>query len=75
MSQKQCVVFKIYNNPNIEQLGVCSVKLRHKDKFTRYRFFVILSNGPALSGMSDLEMIEENQVGRKFDSQRNQPAF
>ena len=26
------VVFKTYNNSNIEQLGVCSVKLRYKEK-------------------------------------------
>ena len=27
-------VLKKYNNPNIEQLGICSVKLRHKDKLS-----------------------------------------
>ena len=47
------VVLKTCINSNIEQLGVCSVKLRHKDKVARCRCFVVLGECPALLGMPD----------------------
>ena len=32
MSKNNMVVLKRYKNSNMEQLGVCSIKLRHKEK-------------------------------------------
>ena len=77
------MVLQIFNKSNIEQLGVSSVKLRHKDKAARCRIFVVTGDGPALLGMPDIELlvilkitcevIEDQQVGRKFDSQAMEP--
>ena len=50
-------VFKTYNQSNIEQLGVCAVRLRHKDKIAICRLFVVPGDGPALLGMSDIELL------------------
>ena len=54
---KQCVVLKVYHNSNIEQLGICTVKLQHKDNIVKYRFFAVPGYGPALLGMLDREVI------------------
>ena len=45
-----------YNNSNIEELHVCTVKLRHKDKVARCRFFVVQGDGSVLLGMLDIEV-------------------
>ena len=73
------VILKTYNNSHIEQLGICSVWLKHKDNVVRCRFFVVPGNGPALLGMLDTELLEllkimskvlnQQQVGRKVNSQ------
>ena len=73
------VVLKAYNNSNIEQCGICLVRLRHKDKVVRCRFFVVSGDGPVLLGMPDIKLLgllnktcnglDQEQVGRKFDSQ------
>ena len=55
MPQSNVVVLKTYNNSNIKQLDVCSVKLRHK--VARCRFFVVPGNSPALLGMHDIELL------------------
>ena len=47
----------MYNESNIEQLSVCTVKLRHKDKVVRCKFFVLPRDGPVLLGMPDKELL------------------
>ena len=68
----------MYNNLNIEQLGVCSVNLRHKDKVVRFRFFVVKGDSPALLGTADIELLGilkimcdviGQEADRTFDSQ------
>ena len=58
---------------------MCTVKLRHKNKSAKCRFLVLPGDGPALLGMSGIELlnvlrIKCNVIGelpenRKFDSQ------
>ena len=60
---------------------MCSVKIRHKDKVARCRFFVVPGDGPALLGMPDIKLLsilmimfnvtEDQQTSRKFDSPEN----
>ena len=50
-------MLKIYYQSNIEQLGMCTVKIRHKDKCVKCRLFVIPDDGSALLGMSDIELL------------------
>ena len=40
----------------IEQLSVCTVKIRHKDKCPKCRFFVVPGDGQALLEMPDIEL-------------------
>ena len=64
---------------NIKQIGVCTVKLRHKDKITRCRFFAVPGNGQVLLGMPNIELlgkmkimckvVREQLADRKCDSQ------
>ena len=75
-----CRHFKAYTNSSIEHLGV----LRHKDKVARCRFFVVPGDFPALLELQDIkvlaileimcEVVNGQQVGRKFDSQIMQPS-
>ena len=37
--------------------GVCIVRLRHKDKTARCRFFVVPGDNPALLGMFDIKLL------------------
>ena len=53
----QKTTLKAYNNSNIEQLGCHSIKLRHKDKIARCRFFVVPGDGQELLGMPDIELL------------------
>ena len=72
-------MLKTYNQSNIEQLSVCTIKLRHKDKCIKCRFFVIPDDCPALIGMPDIELLSKLGImcgiigrpheTRKFDSQ------
>ena len=83
-TKNNLVVLKKDNQSNIEQIGVCTVKLRYKDKITRYRFFVVPGDGPALLGMPEIELlgilkimcdvIEGQQADRNFDSQTMEPS-
>ena len=73
-----------YNNSNTEQLGVCVVKLRYKDKIVRYRFFAVPGEGQALLGIPDIEflgklkmmcdVIESQEADRKCNSQTMEPS-
>ena len=57
MPQKQFTDAITYNQSDIEQLGMCTVKLRHKDKCVKYRFCVVPGDCPALLGMLDIEQL------------------
>ena len=47
-----------YNQSDTEQLGVCTVKLRHKDECSKCRFFALPGDGPALLGMQDMKLLD-----------------
>ena len=50
-------MLKTNNLSDIEQLGIHTVKLRHRDKSIRYIFLVGLGDSPTLLGMSDSELL------------------
>ena len=64
---------------NIEQLCVCAVKIRHKNKCVKYRFFVVPGDSPIMLGMPDIELLNILRItcdtiggyheSRKFNSQ------
>ena len=56
-TKNNSVILKTYTNSTIDQLGSCSVWLRHKYKVVRCRFFVVPGNGTALLGMLDNEQL------------------
>ena len=74
----------MYNNSNKEQSGICSVWLKHKDKVIRSRLFLVPGNSPVLLGLLDIEplgllkimckVLDQQQVGRKFDSQTKEAS-
>ena len=76
MLQNQNLVLRMYVL-YIERFGIFTVKLRCKDNVTKCRFFVVPSEGPALCGMPDIEVlcvleikcevIDSQQAGKKFD--------
>ena len=77
------IVLKPYNQSSIEQLGVCIVKLRHKNKIAKCRSFVVPGDDPALLGMPDIELgimkimfdiIEDQQADKKFAFQTMEPS-
>ena len=43
------IVLKTYNESNIEQPSRCLVRIRYNDKCVKYRFFVVLCDGPAFA--------------------------
>ena len=55
-SKYNSVILKSYNQSDIEQLGMCTVKSKHKDKSANCRFFVVPVEGTALLGMPDIEL-------------------
>ena len=42
---------------SFEHLGVCTVRLRHKDKNAKCRFFVKLEDGLVLLEMPDIKLL------------------
>ena len=56
-TRNNSVVITTYSQSNIEQLGVCTVRLKHKEITARYRFFVVPGYSPALLGMSDRDLL------------------
>ena len=46
----------MYNNSNIDQLGICLVWSKHKGKVVR-RFFVVQGDHPVLLGLPDMELV------------------
>ena len=56
-TKNNSAILKMYSTSNIEQLGICSVWLKHKDKIIRCGFFVVPSDGPVLLGLLDIELL------------------
>ena len=48
---------KMYNKTIITQLGICKVVVEHKNNKKTCQFFVVPSNGQALLGMPDTDML------------------
>ena len=57
VTKDNTVVLKMYNNSNIDQLGVCMIKPRPGYKVARCRFLVVPGNGPVLLGMPDIDLL------------------
>ena len=65
-------------------MDICTVRLRHKDKIARIRFFVAPGDGQALLGMPDIELlnilqitgkeVRDQQADKKFDSRPMQSS-
>ena len=63
---------------------MCTVRLRHKDKFARCRLFVLPGHSPALLDMPDIKLLDlvkilhegvgDQQADRKFNFQIIQPC-
>ena len=78
------LVLKTFNESNIEQLGRCSVRIRHNNKCAKCRFFIVPGDGPALLRMPDIELLGIIRVmcerignkanARKFDMQTRHSA-
>ena len=51
------MVLKTYNSI-IEQLGICTVRSKHKDNANKCMFFVVPGDSPALLGLPDIEMLD-----------------
>ena len=72
------IVPKTYNQSSIEQLGRCSVNIRHNNNCVSCRFFEVPLVGPASVGMPDIELlgiikvmyetIDNKNTSRKFDT-------
>ena len=50
-------MLKAYNQWDIEQIEMCTVKVRYKDKSTKYRFFVVPGYSPTPIGIPDIELL------------------
>ena len=52
------IISYVTNMKSIKQrkTGMCTVKLRHKDKCFKCTFFVVPGDGLALLGMSDIDL-------------------
>ena len=84
VTRNKSIALKTYNQSNIEQLVLCTVRVRQEDQTTRSRFFVVLGDSQALLGMPDIELlgilkitcdvVEGQQTGRKFYSQTVKPS-
>ena len=72
-------MLKTYNQLDIEQLGICTFKLRHIDKGSKCQYFVVPGDSTALLGIPDIKVlsilrITQDTIGepnesRRFDSQ------
>ena len=52
------VIPKTYNESITEQVSICSVRLRHKDKTAKYIFFVVSGDGPALLRVPGIDVLD-----------------
>ena len=58
MPEKLISYTKTYNQSSTEQLGVCTLRLRHKDKTAKCRFFTEPGDGPVLLGIPDIKVLD-----------------
>ena len=82
--KQQLSPVKTYNQLDIEQLGVCTMKLRHEDRNATCRFFVVPEDGQPLLGMPDIELLnilkrtfevkDDTHESRKFNSQKREAS-
>ena len=56
-TKNKSVILNPYNQSYIKQLGVCTVKLRHKDKDVKHRFFVVPGDGQAVLAKPDIKLL------------------
>ena len=56
-NKNNSVLLKRYSQLGIKELGVSTVRLRHKDKNAKCRFFVMSADNPALLEMPDIELL------------------
>ena len=64
------MALKIYNDSNIEQLGALTVKLRHKVVICR--FFLVVGYGPALLGITNIQVLSILKTVYKFSMVKKQ---
>ena len=57
MLQKQFNHIKNINQSDIQQLVICTVRLRHKDRYATCRSFVVPRDCPSLLGIPDIELL------------------
>ena len=50
-------MLKTYNQSSIEQLGVCTIRLKHKGKTAKCRLFLVPGDSPVQLGMPDIEVL------------------
>ena len=51
------IIFKTYNQSNVQHLSRCTLKIRHNAKCGQCRFFVVPGDSPTLLGMPDIELL------------------
>ena len=78
------IMSKTYKQTNIDQLGLCTVKIRCKDKCVKCRFSAVPDDSLALLGMLDIAMLSIVRItcdiigvpheNRKVDSQKIEMA-
>ena len=65
------LIFKTYNQSNIEQLSKCTVKIRHNDKGVKCRFFEVPGDGQALLKMPNIRIASHNKNYVQDNMQQN----
>ena len=81
---KYSVILKANSQSSIEQLGMCAIRLRHKDKTVRCRFFALPGNSPVMIDMPGIGLlgilkktcyvVGDQQSERRFNSHTVQPS-
>ena len=72
-------MLQICSQSDLEQLGIYTVRLRHRDKSIKCRFFVVAGDGLALLGMPNIDLLSILRIAcdvrskphksKKYDSQ------
>ena len=60
--RSNAMALKTCKNSNIEQFGIYTVKLQHKDNLVKCTFFEVPADGPLLLGMPDIEVPEIQKI-------------
>ena len=79
VTKNDVITLKTYNQYNIKQSCMFTVRLMQRDKIARCRFFVVPGDDNTLLGIADIELVcilkimcevvEGQQADRKFGSQ------